>query len=428
MLDRSRGARRAGSLFAACLLAGFVSSCRSSAPAVETAVLAEDARELLAAGETEEARRLTRQWLEREPESADALSLMGETRVREEAWEEALTSFEAALASDPEHVEALYWRVSVLERLERFEEATRAADAYLALVPDDGEMHTTQGLLLDMLFRSEEAVASYRRALEHDPWDTDALEMLAFGLYDLDRYEEAAPVLTQWIESLPPGSWDERVDAEDARADCWLALGHALEAHDACTALLLQDPELTAIRFQRARALNDLDRKEEALEEYARVAEEAPDTYMLAYNQGVTLGELGRFEEAQAAFERAVREAPDVSWTWGNLGWTLVELQRFEEAEAPLRRSLELAPENPIAYTLLGVSHLNRSQPQEALAAFDAALAIEDDFAGNHYNRALALSELGRTDEVEAALEACLDLYPTHLGAKQMLAGLRTED
>lgn len=56
------------------------------------------------------------------------------------------------------------------------------------------------------------------------------------------------------------------------------------------------------------------------------------------------------------------------------------------------------------AYNLIGEIELGRGNHAEALAAFDAAVALDDKLAEARVNRALALAHLGRFDEADAAL------------------------
>ncbi|HEU0052693.1 MAG TPA: tetratricopeptide repeat protein, partial [Longimicrobium sp.] len=54
---------------------------------------------------------------------------------------------------------------------------------------------------------------------------------------------------------------------------------------------------------------------------------------------------------------------------------------------------------------LMGLCLSLVGRPEEALAAFDAALALNPGYVEAHLNRAITLNDLGRTDEAHAAFQ-----------------------
>ena len=61
-----------------------------------------------------------------------------------------------------------------MKALKRFDEALASYDRALALWPDDAEALTNRGVTLNTLGRFDEALANYSRALELEPDDADA--------------------------------------------------------------------------------------------------------------------------------------------------------------------------------------------------------------------------------------------------------------
>jgi hypothetical protein len=100
----------------------------------------------------------------------DAVALVnqGVRLVGQQRLEEALESFEQAIALEPRLMEAFHYRGTVLYKLGRLEEAVASYDGALALKPDV-EAFRNRGVALYDLRRLEEAVASYDRALALKP-------------------------------------------------------------------------------------------------------------------------------------------------------------------------------------------------------------------------------------------------------------------
>ena len=77
--------------------------------------------------------------------------------------DEALASYDKALALKPNYAEAIYNRGVALQDLKRFDEALASYDA-IALKPDYAEAYNNRGNALLELKRPDEALASYDKA------------------------------------------------------------------------------------------------------------------------------------------------------------------------------------------------------------------------------------------------------------------------
>ncbi|MEV0651219.1 tetratricopeptide repeat protein [Phytomonospora sp. NPDC050363] len=88
----------------------------------------------------------------------------------------------------------------------------------------------------------------------------------------------------------------------------------------------------------------------------------------------------------------------------------LIELSRYDEAREELAAALLHHPHNVDALSLLAIVEFQASQPEDALTAADAALALDpaDDRALRL--RGYALARLGRVEDAVAAAEKLLDV------------------
>ena len=80
------------------------------------------------------------------------------------------------------------------------------------------------------------------------------------------------------------------------------------------------------------------------------------------------------------------------------------EAGRLDQAEAAYRDALGLAPGHPAITHNLGVIAAANGRHREAIAQFDAAIAVEPQYASAHYNRASALQALGQTRDALQSL------------------------
>lgn len=94
---------------------------------------------------------------------------------------------------------------------------------------------------------------------------------------------------------------------------------------------------------------------------------------------------------------------------------TLVRLYhagRMEEAELSCRRLLDSFPRSLTVLNILGAALQVQGKLDEAVAAFDSALAMKPDFADAWGNRGNALKDLGRLDEAVESYDRAVSLNP----------------
>lgn len=120
-------------------------------------------------GDYEEAERLYREILGRDPHHPDALVNLGNIALKKGKREEAEALYRRALEADPDHVEANYNLACILEEKGRWQEALLFYKKALHEDPDFPEAHFNLARLLQALGRKEEAKVHWRRYLELDP-------------------------------------------------------------------------------------------------------------------------------------------------------------------------------------------------------------------------------------------------------------------
>ena len=162
-----------------------------------------------------------------------------------------------------------------------------------------------QGFALQQQGKLEEAQAVYRRVLEKDPKDFDALHMsglIAARLKD--------PLL-------------------------------AVELFRKAISV---NPLVAAVHSNLGASLKALQRLDEAVASYERAIALAPNTAEAHSNLGNALRELRWPHEALASYDRAIAIKADYADAHYNRGNALKDLRRLEEAAASFARALELNP------------------------------------------------------------------------------------
>jgi tetratricopeptide (TPR) repeat protein len=224
--------------------------------AIERAMVAFDA------GRTAEAERLCVGILARKADCFDALHLLAAVQLRGGSHEQALATFDKALALQPRHADALTNRAEALRELGRYDEALASCDRALVLRTNYADALNNRAAALIDLARFDDALASCDRALAVRPDFALAHNNRGSALFGLERFDEAI-----------------------ASFDKALALA----------------PDLAMALANRGLALVELDRIDEALASYAEAQAVQPNFADAHWDDAVLrlmIGDYGRgFEQ-----------------------------------------------------------------------------------------------------------------------------------
>jgi tetratricopeptide (TPR) repeat protein len=156
-----------------------------------------------AAGRLEEAERLCRQVLQKEPRHVDALRMLGLIAAASGDLDEAEHLLRQALASAPDHVAAMFELGRVLKELERPDEAIEVYQRLISLQPDNPRAHYRLAGVLAPAALTEQSAAAYRRCLELDPEHAGAWLGLGHMLKTLGQQSEGITAYKHCLEIEP---------------------------------------------------------------------------------------------------------------------------------------------------------------------------------------------------------------------------------
>ncbi len=278
--------------------------------------------------------------------------------------------------------------------------------------------------------RLERAQSLYRKALEKDPGNSDALHLLGVAAYQrgdsaaaIELIERALPDLLDLPEVhlnlgnalREAGRLAEAVDRyrraiaiEPGYGMAHSNLGRALidqgalEAGLECSRRAVElIPDFLGAHVNCAAALLGLERFAEAEPAFRRALELQPGDASLYSDLGRVLTRLGRLDDAVACHERAITLSPDDARLRFALGWTQYWAHDFERSEASLRQALSACPELVAAWQLLGHVMAVRGRFEESSSCYRRALDLDPDLPEADYG----LAEIGQQARGEAELE-----------------------
>ncbi|MDB9483697.1 serine/threonine-protein kinase, partial [Dolichospermum circinale CS-537/05] len=186
-------------------------------------------------------------------------------------YEEAIASFDKAIAIQPNNPNFWNDRGNALGRLEKYKEAITSYDKAIAIQPNYYESWSKRGLALCYLQREEEAISSFDKAIAIQPDYTHAWFNRGNSLHELEKYEEAI------------ASYDKAIAIEPDDNEVW---------------------------NNRGNSLYELEKYEEAIASYNKAIAIEPDDNEVWNNRGNSLHELEKYEEAIASYNKAIAIEP----------------------------------------------------------------------------------------------------------------------
>ena len=320
----------------------------------------------------------------------------------EVAWWDAATA--SAVRHHANSSDLLVMRGQALRYQQRFDEAL---DVLKLAIESGGEVRARYSLatVYGNLGDNEAARQAYERVLEVKPRHMRALVNLSNVLNKLGKTSDAVLRCQEAIDIDP-----EFVIAHANMSRYWYLLGKWAKARDAADAALAIDPWVAG---NKAR-LGDYDRNFGWGIAHKRRAD--------------ALWELGEREESAAAYAQAIHFLPsdrrNLVMHWRR-AYVLARQGRHQDALAAYDRVLELDETFAPAHGARAVALNNLERFDDALVAVDREEALSNRSPDSDYVRAYALAGLERYGEALALYDRVLAAQETHYWALAGKAWIR---
>ncbi len=176
------------------------------------------------------------------------------------------------------------------------------------------------------------------------------------------------------------------------------------------------DPSFDAL-LERALALHQAGRIEDAIAFYRRLAAAAPGHGELGCRYAMALQQRGDTAGALDRLETVIVHRPDCAEAHFHRGNLLATLGRYREAADSFAAALGLAPHHTDAEINLGNALQILGYSEKALVHFDAVTRARPGLAPVWFNRGNALKDLNRHEEAIASYDHALAVDPSFVQA-----------
>jgi len=215
-------------------------------------------------------------------------------------------------------------------------------------------------------------------------WSRSLLRITAVAAF-VALFVAASVQTAHWRDSI--SLWSHTLTCTSANPLAHYNLGHALEADG---------------------------RPGEAIQQFERVLQLAPD-YADAYSDmGVASAKLGQSEKSVQYLERALQIEPNNAQARYNLGNALITQGKLNEGLWYCERALPLLPDNADAHNNVGLAWARLGQWDKAVEHYERALRIEPGDANTHCYLGNALFAQGKLREASQQYEQARRLDPEY--------------
>ena len=171
-------------------------------------------------------------------------------------------------------------------------------------------------------------------------------------------------------------------------------------------------------KAEKLRVKGELDQAMRLVETYLNDHYENIPSLVMAAHIFADAKKLGL---AQALLKFCTKLKPESSLLWSDLGFCYQEGQDMREGEACFIKALQRDPNNAMAYNNLSQLYVNTGQPQKAINCADKAIRLDPNLPDSHYNRGMAMLQLGNWEEGWRGYEVNLG---RHKGRKERTYGI----
>jgi tetratricopeptide (TPR) repeat protein len=283
----------------------------------------------------------------------------------------------------------------------KFDEAIAKLDALAAKQPDAKGLAHELGVVYYKKGDYLKAVASFKKALEENPSDSEAIQLMGLSYYLAGRPADAIAPLEKVQTWFPSAN----VDASYILGICYMQTKDYPNSRKAFAKMFAVSPDSAASYLFAARMMLRFD-LDVVAEEYAKKAVEMDPKLPLAH---MLLGEIylykSRLPEASEQFQMELELNPGDAAVYYKLADAYSRAQKYEDAEKLLQRSIWLDATSTGPYILMGKVLEKKGEPLLAARALQRAITMDPNNSIPHHLLGLAYRDLGRTEDAERELK-----------------------
>lgn len=263
----------------------------------------------------------------------------------------------------------------------------------------------------------QQAIAHLKIALDQNPGDLEALQLVALSFYSVGEVQEAIPLLEKVRARVP----EAQSDTAYLLGVCYLKTQQLDKARAAFAGMFGTPPASAMAHLMLAKMMVRQKLEDRSVLEIQKALELDPRLPMAHF----LLGEIYLYQtnppRALEEFKKELEINPTVWLVYWRLGDAYTRLEKYDEAEKVLKEAVWLNESFTGSYLLLGEVELKKGNLELAAGFLERALKLDpqNDFA--HYSLARTYQQMGRTEDANRHFEITRSLRAEKKSDEQRL-------
>ena len=262
-----------------------------------------------------------------------------------------------------------------------------------------------------------QAVQHLNAAIEADPNDLEATQLLALSYYGSGRFAQALPLFEKLGDQLPK----DNADGPYLLGICYIMTQRWDDARKTFAHMFSVSPDSAMAYLMLGKVLVRQKMEDRAVPEIAKALQLDPRLPMAHFLLGEIELYKGNAEAGASEFQRELAINPTVWLVYWRLGDAYVRLQNYDQAEKVLKEAIWLNESSSGAYILLGQIQLKKGDAGLAAGFLERALKLDPQNYYVHYFLAKAYQNLGREAEAKQQFEICKSLKSEQLNEERSI-------
>lgn len=215
-------------------------------------------------------------------------------------------------------------------------------------------------------------------------WAADSALDPVVAALEAGKYDQVVE-LASAIDAKSP----ERARADYLIGEAELVRGNHAEAEAAFLNVLRANKDAVPALIGLGTTLSHKGESENAVKAFDRAAELAPKDFLVERARGEHHLRHDELKKAASAFSAASKLAPNDAQTCRGWVEALLRSDQQKSAKKQAKRFLKKNPEHPMGHFLAGLVADRMGDDDEAIEAYEQAIALDDGFLDAHKNLAI---------------------------------------